>query len=54
MTLFAGGGGMFIERAGRPSGVVVWKPTGDRQFALTIVEIFYDNNGNSNNRSIEG
>jgi len=43
MTLFAGGGGMFIEKAGHPSGVVVWKQTGDRQFALTIVEIFYDN-----------
>jgi len=41
MTVFAGGGGMFIEKGGHPNGVIVWKQTGDRQFALTIVEIFY-------------
>ena len=50
MTLFAGGGGIFVEKTGRPSGVVAWKQTGDRQFALTVVEIFYDNSGS---RSIE-
>lgn len=48
ITLFAGGGGVFIEKAGRPNGVVVWKQTGDRQFAFTIVEISYDNSGNGN------
>ena len=48
MTLFAGGGGMFIEKGGHPNGVVVWKQTGDRQFAFTIVEISYDYNSNGN------
>jgi len=48
MTLFAGGGGVFIEKGGHPNGVVVWKQTGDRQFAFTIVEISYDYNSNGN------
>ena len=52
MTLFAGGGGVFIEKGGHPNGVVVWKQTADRQFAFTIVEIIYDNsNGNGGNNS---
>ena len=51
MTLFAGGGGMFIEKPSHPSGVIVWKQTGDHQFAFTIVEISYDNNGNGGNNS---
>jgi len=48
MTLFAGGGGVFIEKASHPNGGVVWKQIADRQFAFTIIEISYDFNGNGN------
>ena len=50
MTLFAGGGGVFIDKPSHPSGVVAWKQTGDRQFAFTIIQISYTNGGNSNNK----
>jgi hypothetical protein len=53
MTLFAGGGGVFIDKPSHPSGVVAWKQTGDRQFAFTIIQISYTNSGNSNNNNIE-
>ena len=53
MTLFAGGGGVFIDKPSHPSGVVAWKQTGDRQFAFTIIQISYTNGGNSNNNNIE-
>ena len=53
MTLFAGGGGVFIDKLSHPSGVVAWKQTGDRQFAFTIIQISYTNSGNSNNKNIE-
>ena len=53
MTLFAGGGGVFVDKPSHPSGVVAWKQTGDRQFAFTIIQISYTNSGNSNNKNIE-
>ena len=53
MTLFAGGGGVFIDKPSHPSGVVAWKQTGDRQFTFTIIQISYSNGGNSNNNNIE-
>src|SRR5713101_4755933 len=52
VTLSAGGGGMFSEK-GR-NGVIAWKQTGDRQFAVTIVEIRYTNSfSGGNNNTIE-
>ena len=49
MTLFAGGGGIFIDKPTHSNGVIVWKQIADRQFALNIVQISYGNNGNSSN-----
>ena len=53
LTLFPGGGGLFIDKPGHANGVIAWKQTGDRQFTFTIIQISYTNSGNSNNNNIE-
>jgi hypothetical protein len=47
LTLFPGGGGLFIDKPGHANGVIAWKQTGDRQFTFNIIQIRYDNNNNN-------